>query len=409
MRVMFLVSPGAYGFGLKGDTDAHNDRRAAETVRRMAKECAAADIRPDAIIFECWQPYPSRTGPEIGEHSFMHNVRQSFVKAPSLVAANDRPPNFVFVLVDDLAWKDLGCYGSSFHESPHIDRLAAQGMRLTDAYSAAPLCSATRASILSGWAPARQHIHGVTPSGKKQHRWNYHNYESWRDEPKHQYPKVYPLTIPKVMEQFPLKRTTFAERLKERNYKTGFIGKWHLGPNRDMGPKQQGLDYTFAVSARGHPPPYHAPYKRGNCEFQDFQAKTSAEYLTDRLTDEAAGFIEKNRDQTFCLYLSHYAVHSPWESRDDYTEHFKGTRGPDAPQNNAVYAGMVKSLDDSVGRLMQTVDKLGLDENTVFVFFSDNGAKVTSAYGSKTGGMHKVTPVAPLRGEKGLIYEGGIR
>ncbi|MBT3374060.1 MAG: sulfatase, partial [Lentisphaerae bacterium] len=409
MRVIFQVTPGAYGFGLKGDTDARNDHRAAQAVRRMAKECAAADIRPDAIIFECWQPHPSRTGPGTREHSFMHNVRQSFAQAPASVAATHRPPNFVFVLADDLGWKDLGCYGSSFHESPHIDRLAAQGMRFTDAYSAAPLCSATRASILSGWAPARQHIHGVTPSVKGQNPWGFHDYASWQDEAVHQYPPVYAMTIPKQLKQFPLKRTTFAERLKERNYKTGFIGKWHLGPNRDMGPKQQGFDYTFAVSERGYPPTYHAPYKRGNYEFQDFQAKTAKEYLTDRLTDEAVGFIEKNKDQTFCLYLSHYAVHSPWESRDDYTKHFKGTRKPDAAQNNAAYAGMIKSLDDSVGRLMQTVEKLGLDENTVFVFISDNGAKVTNAHGRKPGETNKVTSVAPLRGEKGLIYEGGIR
>jgi arylsulfatase A len=326
----------------------------------------------------------------------------------SLQAAMHRP-NIVFILVDDMGWTDLACYGSEFYETPNIDRLAAEGLKFTDAYAPAPLCSASRAAILSGWAPARQHIHGVTPSVKGEGPWNFHNYTSWQDEALHQYPPVYPLTIPKQLGQFPLERTTFAERLKEKEYKAGFIGKWHLGTDEEMGPKSQGFDYTYAVSERGYPPTFHAPYVRGDYKL-DVEPKTSNEYLTDNLTDAAVRFIEDNKDEPFCLYFSHYSVHSPWESKQEYTDYFEAKRTPGAPHDNAKYAGMIKSLDDSVGRLMQTIGKLGLDENTVVVFISDNGGKATSTYGgSKKGEILKITSIEPLRGEKGLIFEGGLR
>ncbi len=331
-----------------------------------------------------------------------------FLLASSLQAETDRP-NLVFILVDDMGWTDLACYGSDFYESPNIDKLAAEGLKFTDAYAPAPLCSASRAAILSGWAPARQHIHGVTPSVKGQSPWGFHTYTSWQDEPRHQYPPVYRMTIPIQLGQFPLERTTFAERLKEKEYKTGFIGKWHLGTDEAMGPHSQGFDYTYAVSERGYPSSYHAPYERGDYKME-LNPKTSDEYLTDNLTDAAVRFIEENKDEPFCLYFSHYSVHSPWESKAEYTEYFEGKRTPGARHDNAKYAGMIKSLDDSVGRVMQTIGKLGLDENTVVVFISDNGGKATSTYGgSKKDEILKITSIAPLRGEKGLIYEGGLR
>ena len=195
-------------------------------------------------------------------------------------------PNFVFILADDLGWKDLGCYGSSFYETPHLDRLAKEGMRFSDAYAAAPLCSATRASILSGWAPARQHLHAVTPESKETAR-STHDYTSWKDEAQHTFPKIYPLTIPKQLGQFPLERTTFAERLKEKGYVTSFIGKWHLGPDLGQLPDQQGFDHTYAVSHRGFPPSYHAPYERGKYVLKGVTPRTKPEYLTDHLTVEA--------------------------------------------------------------------------------------------------------------------------
>ena len=318
-----------------------------------------------------------------------------------------RPPNFVFILADDLGWKDLTCFGSSYYETPNIDRLANEGMRFTSAYAAAPLCSATRASILSGWAPARQHLHGVTPESLASLS-KTHNFTSWEDSAQHSYPRVYPLTIPKQLGQFPLERVTFAERLKEKEYATSFIGKWHLGPNHDQLPDKQGFDHTFGVSHKGFPPTYHAPYKKGKYALEGVTPLTEQEYLTDRLTDEALSFMVKNKKKPFCVYLSHYAVHGPWESKDEYKEYFEGQRKPGAPHDNPVYAGMIKSLDDSVGKLMAKVKELGLDDNTVFIFFSDNGGKVL-AKARGGGDEFKVTSMHPLRGEKGQIREGGIR
>jgi arylsulfatase A len=317
------------------------------------------------------------------------------------------PPNLVFILADDLGWKDLACFGSSFYETPHIDKLAKEGMRFTNAYAAAPLCSATRASILSGWAPARQHLHGVTPESMENAS-KFHNYSSWKDEAEHSFPKVYPLTIPKQLGQFPLERTTFAERLKEKGYATSFIGKWHLGPDHDQLPDKQGFDHTFAISEKGFPPTYHAPYRKGKYKLEGVEPLIEQDYLTDRLTLAAESFMEKNRKKPFCVYLSHYAVHGPWESKDEYKDYFKGKRKPGAPHDNAVYAGMIKSLDDSVGKLMAKVKELGLDDNTVFIFFSDNGGKVL-AKARGGGDAFKVTSMDPLRGEKGQIREGGIR
>lgn len=332
-----------------------------------------------------------------------------FVFAVNLHGAEGmkRPPNFVFILADDLGWKDLTCFGSSFYETPHIDRLAKEGMRFTSAYAAAPLCSATRASILSGWAPARQHLHGVTAESMEKLQ-KKHQFTSWKDKAQHTFPKAYPLTIPKTLVQFPLERVTFAERLKEKGYTTSFIGKWHLGPDHDQLPDKQGFDHTFGVSHKGFPPTYDAPYKKGKYALEGVTPLTEQEYLTDRLTDEALSFMAKNKEKPFCLYLSHYAVHGPWESKDEYKEYFEGKRKPGAPHDNAVYAGMIKSLDDSVGKLMAKVKELGLDEKTVFIFFSDNGGKVL-AKARGGGDEFKVTSMDPLRGEKGQIREGGIR
>jgi len=322
-------------------------------------------------------------------------------------ASETKNPNIVFILADDLGWKDLACFGSSFYETPHIDRLAKEGMKFTDAYAAAPLCSATRASILSGWAPARQHLHGVTPESKEKAR-NFHPYTSWKDKAQHSFPRAYPLTIPKQLGQFPLQRITFAERLKEKGYATSFIGKWHLGPDHNLLPDKQGFDHTFAITHKGFPPTYHAPYKKGKYELEGVTPLTEQEYLTDRLTDEAVLFMEKNRQKPFCVYLSHYAVHGPWESKEEYEEYFEGKRKPGTPHDNPVYAGMIRSLDDSVGKLVAKVKELGVDDNTVFIFFSDNGGKTMA---KPRGGDDKlrITSMHPLRGEKGLLWEGGIR
>jgi len=406
MRVVFLVTPGAYGFGLKDDSAARNDHRAAEAVRRMAKECAASDIRPDAISFECWQPHPSRTGPETGEHSFMHNVLGTIpAQAPSAMATTGRPPNIVLILVDDMGWKDLGCYGSTFYETPNIDKLAESGVRFTDAYAAAPLCSATRAAILTGWSPARQHLIGVTPHSREKYQ-GFKDYESWKDAPEYLFSKM-PLRLSKQLGQLhPDRSMTIAERLKERGYATAFIGKWHLGPDADKFPEKHGFDINIAGSHYGWPHSYFSPYSIPN-----LTDGPEGEHVTDRLTDESLAWMEKQHKAKtpFFLYFSHFSVHGPWQSKDEYTEYFESKVDANDKQRNSVYAGMIKSLDDSVGRVMDRLTQLGIEKETLVILASDNGGIAMEKKCRVTGRVAPITSMHPLRGEKALLYEGGVR
>jgi arylsulfatase A-like enzyme len=304
----------------------------------------------------------------------------------------------VFFLIDDLGWKDLGCYGSTFYETPHIDRLAAQGMRFTNAYAACPVCSPTRASILTGKYPARL---GIT---------------DWIGAP--QKPTVY-------RDHLPLEEVTIAEALKEAGYATGYVGKWHLA-TRDADrakyyPDRQGFDINVGGDPSGSPPTYFHPYAKGNRSLETMPAGgQDGEYLTDRLTDESLKFIEANRDRPFLLYLSHYAVHTPLESKRDlaaeYDAKAKGLPAQDGlqaepvygpyktrlVQDHAVYAGMVQSVDESVGRVLGKLEELGLERDTIVIFMSDNGGLSTVAREGPTCNL-------PLRAGKGWLYEGGIR
>ena len=309
-----------------------------------------------------------------------------------------RKPSFVFFLIDDLGWKDLGCYGSTFYETPNVDRLAAQGMRFTNAYAACPVCSPTRASIMTGKHPARL---GVT---------------DWIGAP--QRPTTY-------REGMPLEEVTIAEALKEAGYATGFIGKWHLA-TRDADramyyPDRQGFDINVGGDHSGAPPTYFYPYSKGNRSLETMPAGgEEGEYLTDRLTDESLTFIEANKDRPFLLYLSHYAVHTPLESKKGLAEKYetkaKGLperQGPHAEpvygpyetrlvQDHAVYAGMVQSVDESVGRVLNKLAELGLEQDTIVIFMSDNGGLSTVRREGPTCNL-------PLRAGKGWLYEGGIR
>ena len=309
-----------------------------------------------------------------------------------------RKPNFVFFLIDDLGRQDLGCYGSAFYETPHIDRLAAQGMRFTNAYAACPVCSPTRASIMTGKYPARL---GIT---------------DWIGAP--QEPTAY-------REYLPLEEVTIAEALKEADYATGFVGKWHLA-TRDADrakyyPDRQGFDLNVGGDHSGSPPTYFRPYEKGNRRLETMPADgPEGEYLTDRLTDESLKFLEANRDRAFLLYLSHYAVHTPLESRKDlaakYEAKAKGLPEPKGPrvesvygpyktrlvQDHPVYAGMVQSVDESVGRVLKKLGDLGLERDTIVIFMSDNGGLSTVAREGPTCNL-------PLRAGKGWLYEGGIR
>jgi arylsulfatase A-like enzyme len=304
--------------------------------------------------------------------------------------------NFVFILIDDMGWTDAGCYGSKFYDTPNIDKLAAEGMRFTNAYAACPVCSPTRASILAGKYPARMNLTDWIP-GRQANG-----------------PRPDEMLIgPRFNQQMLLTEVTVAEAFKQAGYSTAFIGKWHLGDEMYY-PEYQGFDVNIAGISYGWPVGgYFSPYK--NPKIKD---GPKGEYLTDRLTDESLKFIEQNRHKPFLLYLSHYAVHTPLQSKNDLTEKYKAKAAklpePKDPrfapehdrlarqvQDHPVYAGMIRSTDQSAGRIMKKLQDLGLADNTVIFFMSDNGG-LSTAEGSPTSNL-------PLRAGKGWLYEGGIR
>lgn len=311
-------------------------------------------------------------------------------------------PNILLILADDMGWRDLGCYGSEFYETPNIDQLGSEGIRFTDAYASAPLCSATRAALLTGWAPARQHLTGVTPSKRTE---STHDYASWTDEAVMKSARPYPVTVPVQQGQLPLSSITIAERLKEAGYATGFFGKWHLGPDDDKLAGQQGFDVAMADYHLGFPRSYFSPYQNPN-----LTDGPVGEQLTDRLFSEACTFISNNvaAETPFFCYVPTFAVHGPWMAKQEYIDHFTGTRNETNAQNYAVYAGMIKSLDDGVGRIVAELKAQGVYDNTIIIFTSDNGGiRMTSP--DKSNGNKIITSMRPLRGEKATTYEGGLR
>ena len=309
------------------------------------------------------------------------------------VLAADRP-NIVFILADDLGWADLGCYGSKFYETPHLDSLAKQGMRFTDAYAACNVCSPTRASILTGKYPARLHLTDWL-SGRP-------------DRPDQK------LNRPQFQMFLPLEEVTLAEALKDAGYQTAFIGKWHLGESTNYWPEHQGFDVNIGGCGAGHPPSYFSPYHIPN-----LPDGPKGEYLNDRLTEEALKFLTRAADnkKPFLLYFAEYAVHTPLQAKPEAIEKYKAKAAklvkpgseflPDHGlqvrqiQNHPVYGAMVESLDDSVGRVMAKLKELNLETNTIIIFTSDNGG-LSTAEGTPTSNF-------PLRTGKGWGYEGGVR
>ena len=286
-------------------------------------------------------------------------------------AADGRPPNVVFILIDDMGWTDLGVQGSDLYETPNIDRLAKQGMRFTNAYSACTVCSPTRAAVMTGRYPARLHItdwiHGAhAPKAK--------------------------LAIPDWTQHLPLEETTIAEVLRARGYATAAIGKWHLGDEPEYFPDRQGFDLNLAGCGRGQPPSYFSPYG-----IETLKDGPKGEYLTDRLTDEACNFISSHREQPFLLYMPHYCVHTPLQAKAADVDHFKAKTSAALRHQNAIYAAMIKSLDESVGRILSTLEETGQADRTIVFFTSDNG------------GLLRSTSNVPLRVGKGSSYEGGVR
>jgi arylsulfatase A-like enzyme len=303
-------------------------------------------------------------------------------------AAETRLPNIVVILADDLGWADLGCYGADLHETPHIDRLARQGERFTSAY-AASICSPTRAALLTGKHYARLHMT----------IWYEGSLETDRG---------HELRPPKSVGNLPLEEITLAERLREAGYLTALVGKWHLG---DAGhyPETQGFDINIGGTHWGAPQTFFHPY-RGDQHYgrelryvPDLPYGEPGEYLTDRLTDEALKAIERAGDQPFFLYLAHHAVHTPIEGKPKLVDRYQRKLSSELHHQNATYAAMTHSLDDSVGRVLARLEERGLTDNTLVIFLSDNGGHVMP-FDNQT-----VTNNAPLRSGKGSLYEGGVR
>lgn len=310
------------------------------------------------------------------------------------------PPNIVLILMDDLGWRDLSCYGSTFYETPRLDRLAREGMRFTDAYAACPVCSPTRASLLSGKYPANV---GVT------------NYIGGSSRGR--------LIDAPYVHELPLSEKSLATALRDAGYATWHVGKWHLGAE-PYWPDRHGFDVNVGGCAKGHPNAgYFAPWK-----IENLPEGPDGEYLTDRLTDEAVRLIENHRGKPFFLNLWHYAPHTPIQAPEALVEKYRAKAKrlkldqidpiiPGEPhptsakgthlvkrrilQSDPTYAAMMENIDTNIGRVLDALERTGHAQNTIVIFTSDNGGLATSE-GSPTCN-------APLAEGKGWMYEGGTR
>jgi len=311
-----------------------------------------------------------------------HLLLLGILVASSLAHADPARPNVVLIVVDDLGAVDLGCYGSRFHRTPALDRLAQAGMRFTQAYAACPVCSPTRAAIMTGKYPARLHLTDWLPGQP--------------DRPAHR------LLRPAFRQELPLAETTLAELLHAAGYATGTIGKWHLG-GPGFEPTRQGFDTNIGGDASGSPKSYFPPYQKNGPPMPGLADAPEGEYLTDRLFAEANRFVSQHHAQPFFLYLPLYAVHNPLMAPQSAVDSFRDV-APHGQQRNPVYAAMLESVDTGVGRLVAKLDELQLSEHTLIIFTSDNGGLATVE-----GARVPATNNAPLREGKGYLYEGGIR
>ncbi len=304
------------------------------------------------------------------------------------------PPNIVFILADDLGWSDLACYGADLHESPNIDKLAKESVRFTQAY-AMSVCSPTRATLMTGKHAARL---GIT---------------IWA-EGALKGPTNHKLLQAHSLHDLPHTETTLATHLQSAGYLTAIVGKWHLG-DADHFPETHGFDVNIGGTHWGAPQTFFWPYRgtgRFGSEFRyvpHLEFGQPGEYLTDRLTDEALKIIDHAGKQPFFLYLAHHAVHTPIEAKPTDVKYFESKLRPGLNHQNPTYAAMVKSLDESVGRVLTHLEQRGLAKNTLVIFASDNGGYLGM---DKRNGQSVPVPVtsnAPLRSGKGALYEGGIR
>jgi arylsulfatase A len=302
--------------------------------------------------------------------------------APAQTA--NQPPNVLLIVVDDLGWRDLGCYGGGdVFETPNIDQLAQEGMRFTQAYANCPVCSPSRAALMTGKDPARLQFTGhITAIGR------------------HRHPENSRILPPDDRMYLRHEEVTIAEALKPAGYVSASVGKWHLG-HEGYWPEDQGFDKNVAGWTHGSPPgyfyPYEKPAQKWNAAIPTLSGGEPGEYLTDRLTNESIGFMESHSDQPFFVYMTYYSVHTPLEAPEDLVAKYEKKLAGKETGVEPTYAAMVERVDWNVGRLLGALDRLGVADDTAVILFSDNG------------GYLGATTNAPLREGKSWLYEGGIR
>jgi arylsulfatase A-like enzyme len=310
-------------------------------------------------------------------HSLKGAMAPTLLKGP-----RTSRPNIVFFLIDDLGFGDLGCYGNTFCETPNIDRLARQGMRFTNAYASAPVCSPSRASILTGQSPARLHLTQWIPGVVYPHK-------KLREAASAQHLASGTVTI--------------AEQLQRAGYQTAAIGKWHLGGDGYL-PENFGFDVNIAGDLHGHPPSYFGPF-----QFHNLSGYTKDDYLTDVLTEKMDAYVRQAAAKgPFFLYMSEYSVHLPLEAKVAMVEKYRrkngGAKSAKIDEPDPVYAAMIESTDLALGSLRATLERAGVADNTLIILTSDNGG-----VGFQGTDLHRIANNGGLRAGKGFLYEGGIR
>jgi arylsulfatase A len=295
------------------------------------------------------------------------------------IGQSTRKPNIIFILADDLGYKDLGCYGNPFNKTPHLDSMAASGMKFTQSYVASPICSASRAALLTGKHPARLHLTNYLIGLRTD--------------------SLSPV-LPAVFKHYlPSKEVTLAQLMQKQGYTTGIVGKWHLGSGDSIAPSVRGFDHDWLISRNGLDYYNYTITSKEKTVFRDH----GTHYLTDKLTDYAVDFIDANKEKPFFLYVPYSAPHvmivPKGEKLRNYFLDYNNYDG----KYNPYYAAMLESLDEGVGRILSKVKSLGLDDNTIVIFTSDNGGVGLNELGPTP------TSLDPLRAWKGHVYEGGIR
>ena len=319
-------------------------------------------------------------------------VLLSACATPPAGETSERPPNFLVLLVDDLGWTDLGCFGSDYYETPNIDQLAAAGVRFTHGYAACTVCSPTRAALLTGLYPGRTNVTDWIPG--------------------HQRPRA-KLRPPDWTMKLEHRHVTLAEALRVAGYRTAHVGKWHLMPRlepaimMEFTPDRHGFEHNIAGNEWGAPGSYFHPYERADRRVYPLpEGGADGDYLTDRLTDEALRILDEFRDDPFLLYFPYYTVHTPIQAKPEDLVRFESRSDPAKRHRNPAYAAMLAALDRSVGRLRARLAELGIADRTVIVFTGDNGGLDRRG---RDGRMGNPTENEPLRAGKGSAYEGGVR